>query len=174
VLNWSRRTGAFSAEIAVDQGSRKQRVHVAGSAQEMVEVAQLARAYARDEIVSKDDVVVERIPRRMANLRFVVTPEKIIGLAARRNLRARVPLTATDFTPPMMVQRGEMVTIVYEAPGLTLTARGKALEAGAENDMINVLNSQSNRIVRARITAHGKVAVTSNRARALKVSEVVQ
>ncbi len=47
------------------------------------------------------------------------------------------------------MQRNETVTIIYEVPGIVLTMRGKALEAGAHGDIINVLNIQSKRTVQA-------------------------
>ena len=47
------------------------------------------------------------------------------------------------------MQRNETVTINYEVPGIMLTVRGKALEAGADGDVISVLNIQSNRTVQA-------------------------
>ena len=41
-----------------------------------------------------------------------------------------------------VVQRNETVTLVYEVPGITLTVRGKAIEAGADGDVVGVLNEQ--------------------------------
>ena len=38
---------------------------------------------------------------------------------------------------PEIVQRNETVTLVYEVPGITLTMRGKAIEGGAEGDVIS-------------------------------------
>jgi flagella basal body P-ring formation protein FlgA len=62
---------------------------------------------------------------------------------------------------PEIVQRNEAVTIVYEAPGLVLTMRGKALDPGAEGDVISVLNSQSNRTVQGTIAGPARVLVRS-------------
>ena len=42
-----------------------------------------------------------------------------------------------------------------------LTMRGKALEAGAEGDIINVLNVQSKRTVQATVTGPGRVTVAA-------------
>ncbi|MCW2308324.1 flagellar basal body P-ring formation chaperone FlgA [Rhodobium gokarnense] len=173
-LNWSRNTGRFTADFVIDQAERKKRIRLNGSAQEMIAVAVLARSYDRDEIVSRNDILVEKVPAVQTNARYVVDPEKIAGLAARRNLPARRPLAASDFAPPMLVRRGETVTIVYEAPGLLLTARGQAQESGAENDMVNVSNTQSRRIVRTRVIGRGKVSVTTAQPKIIKLSEAQQ
>ncbi len=60
---------------------------------------------------------------------------------------------------PELVGRNETVTIVYEVPGIVLTMRGKALEPGAQGDLINVLNIQSKRTVQATVTGPGRVTV---------------
>ena len=52
---------------------------------------------------------------------------------------------------PELVQRNETVTIIYEVPGIVLTMRGKAQEAGAEGDVISVLNVQSKRTVQGTV-----------------------
>ena len=64
----------------------------------------------------------------------------------------------TDLIKPQVVQRNEAVTIDYEVPGIMLTVRGKALEAGAVGDVVGVLNIQSNRTVQATVIGPGRVA----------------
>jgi flagella basal body P-ring formation protein FlgA len=46
-----------------------------------------------------------------------------------------------------------------------LTVRGKALDAGAEGDVINVLNEQSKRTVQGVVVSPGRVMVTSGQAK---------
>jgi flagellar basal body P-ring formation protein FlgA len=53
------------------------------------------------------------------------------------------------------------VTIVYEAPGLTLTLRGQAQDAGALGDTIGVLNVQSKHVVQGVVSGPGRVTVTA-------------
>ena len=57
-----------------------------------------------------------------------------------------------------LVLRNETVTLVYEAPGMVLTIRGKANDGGAEGDVISVLNEQSKRVVQGMIVGPGRVA----------------
>lgn len=170
-LRWSRRSGRFNAFIDIDEGRRKRRIRLNGTAHEMITIAMLSRSYSRDEIVSRDDIIMERVPRGQVGARAVLSADEIAGKAVRRDQRARQPLDPDDFTRPMLVRRGETVTIFFEIPGLTLTARGKALESGIDGDMVNVVNSQSNRIIRARIVGRGKVSVKRQRPKILKLSE---
>ena len=57
------------------------------------------------------------------------------------------------------------MTIVYEAPGITLTLRGQAQDSGALGDTINVLNVQSKRAVQGVVSGPGRVTVTAATAR---------
>ena len=72
----------------------------------------------------------------------------------------------TDLTKPELVARNENVTITYEVPGITLTMRGKALEAGAQGDVINVLNVQSKQTIQATVAGPGHVIVAAPRSSA--------
>jgi flagella basal body P-ring formation protein FlgA len=61
---------------------------------------------------------------------------------------------------PDLVQRDQNVTLIYESPGLYLTVRGKALEAGTEGDVVNVMNLQSKRTVSGTVSGRGQVSIT--------------
>ena len=83
----------------------------------------------------------------------------VVGLAARHQLHPGQPLRAADLMKPEVVQRNDTVTIVYQAPGVTLTLRGQAQDAGALGDTINVLNVESKRVVQAVISGPDRVTV---------------
>jgi flagella basal body P-ring formation protein FlgA len=57
------------------------------------------------------------------------------------------------------------VTLTYEATGLYLTIRGKALESGTEGDVVSVLNLQSKRTVSGVVSGRGQVTVSAPAAR---------
>jgi flagella basal body P-ring formation protein FlgA len=85
----------------------------------------------------------------------------VIGLSTRRALRAGTVLRPADLVKLDVVNRNEAVTISYDVPGISLTLRGKAIEAGGVGDVINVLNIQSNRTVQATITGPGRVTIAA-------------
>jgi flagella basal body P-ring formation protein FlgA len=69
---------------------------------------------------------------------------------------------------PMIVQHNDTVSIVYEAPGLMLTLRGQAQDAGALGDTIGVLNVQSKRVVQGIITGPGRVQILGTTTRVVE------
>ena len=83
----------------------------------------------------------------------------VVGMAARRAVQPNQPLTSGDLMKPEIVQRSSSVTIVYQAPGITLTLGGQAQESGALGDTISVINVESKRAVQAVVTGPDRVSV---------------
>lgn len=160
-FNLDARTRRFEAfiDVAGSSALRKNPVRVTGTLTETAETVTLARALARGEVVRQGDVVAERKPRGEVASDAIVRPELIIGQAARRALRAGQTVRAGDLMKPDLVARNDTVTIVFETPGIVLTARGKALASGAEGELVPVLNPQSKRVVQATVEGPGRVVV---------------
>jgi flagella basal body P-ring formation protein FlgA len=53
------------------------------------------------------------------------------------------------------VRRGDFVNLVYEAPGMSLSMRARALEDGAVGQGIRLINTGSNRTIDAVVTGPG-------------------
>ena len=130
-----------------------------GTAVETVEVAVPSRALARGELIKANDIAIERRPRAEFTNEPPAPVTEILGRAARRALRAGQALRNADLMKPEFVQRGEMVTLHYEVPGVVITMRGKALESGAEGDSVNVLNEQSKRTIQGVVTSAGHITM---------------
>jgi flagella basal body P-ring formation protein FlgA len=130
-----------------------------GSVVETVEVAVTTRALPAGAIVKDSDLTLERRPKQKVAAETLGTTHEAIGLALRSAARAGQPLRRADLMKPQAVHRDDNVTLVYEVPGILLTTRGKALEAGAEGDVINVLNVQSKRTIQGTVTGPNRVNI---------------
>ncbi len=156
------RTGRFdvSFEIPGSAATRRLPLRLTGTVTDTLEAATLLRPMARGDIVRASDVAIERRPKSEIGGEALAL-DQVVGMSAKRTLRAGLPLRAADLSKPDVVQRNEPVTIVYEVPGMLLTVRGKALEAGSTGDHISVLNIQSNRAVQVVVAGPGRVIVPS-------------
>jgi len=158
---YDRRSGRFDILLEVP-GSAVMRgtvLHYAGSGIETRNAAILVRAVARGTVVKAADIVIERRAKADLGEDSFDTPTAVVGLAARRQLRSGQPLRSADLMKPELVQRGEAVTIVYETPGIYLTIRGKAMESGAEGDVISVSNGQSKGTLQGIVSGPGRVTI---------------
>jgi flagellar basal body P-ring formation protein FlgA len=162
-VNYDQRTMRFDIafELPGSQVARRTPLRFSGSVVEMAATPVLARALARGEVIKAADLVIERRRKVQAADDAVTEAEQAVGLAARRPLRAGQPLRQSELMKPEIVLRNETVTLIYEVPGILLTVRGKALESGAEGDIVNVLNVQSKRTVQGTVSGPGRVDVTS-------------
>jgi flagella basal body P-ring formation protein FlgA len=146
-------------EIASDNVAAPTRLRFTGTAIETIEAAVLARNIDRNEVLKSSDVVVERRPKAEVGT-DAATRDRAVGMQARRQLRAGQPLKTADLVKPDLVTRDQNVTLIYEAVGLYLTIRGKALEGGTEGDVVSVLNLQSKRTVSGTVIGRGQVSIS--------------
>jgi len=154
-------TNRFDAVlVAIDGNGRRSRtLRLFGTAIEQIDVVRARRTLARGEVINASDVVLERLPRSRTAGEVSVALAEFVGMAARRVLTDGALLRPGDVERPRIVQRNEIVTIVFEAGALTLTARGRAQEAGGVGDTIDVQNVASRRTVQAVVQAPGRVVV---------------
>jgi flagella basal body P-ring formation protein FlgA len=150
-------------EIANETGAAPTRLRFTGTAIETVEAAVLARAVERGEMLKHSDVLVERRPKAEVGNDLALR-DNAVGMQARRQLRAGQALKTADLARPDLVTRDQNVTLIYQAAGLYLTIRGKALDGGTEGDVVSVMNLQSKRTVSGTVTGRGQVTITPPRA----------
>jgi len=159
------RTGRFSATISAPPGSADaQRQRVTGKLLVEVTIAVPIHNVAINEILHRDDIEQIKIPRDRLAADTLVDPTQLIGKSARRILRAEQPLRAGDVQEPLVVHKGDLVTIELRTAAMELSAQGKALEDGAAGVTIHVSNTQSNRTIDAIVTGPNLVraAVPTN------------
>ncbi len=86
-------------------------------------------------------------------------PAAAVGLEARVILHAGRPIRPGDLGPPALVERNGLVTLVYRAGGLAITAEGRALARGGAGDAVRVLNLASRSTVTGVVGPDGRVHV---------------
>lgn len=159
---YDRRFGRFDATLAiVGTNARDLRFRYTGVVVETREVLVTAGPVARGELIRQSDVIVERRPKAAAGDAAVTVAGDAIGLAARHVLGSGVVLHNSDLMRPEMVHQDDQVVLIYQVPGITLTVRGKAVNSGAEGDIVRVVNLQSNQTVHGRVVAPGQVRIAS-------------
>src|SRR5438067_1402800 len=161
IVRYDNRNGRFDVtfEIGSDNGAAAAKLRFTGTAIETVEAAVLARNVERNEILKSSDVVVERRPKAETGT-DAAARDRAVGMQARRQLRAGQAIRTADLAKPDLVQRDQNIILIYEAPGIYLTMRGKALDNGTEGDVVNVMNLQSKRTLSGTVTGRGQVSIT--------------
>jgi len=163
------RSGRFDVlfDIASDTSSTPAKLRFTGTAIETVQAAVLMRPMERNDIIKASDVSIERRPKSEVGSDGI-SLDRAIGMQMRRAMRAGQALRTLDLAKADLVSRDQGITLIYEAPGIYLTGRGKALEAGTKGDTVNVLNLQSKRTVQGIVIGPGQVAIIAVQPRILR------
>jgi flagellar basal body P-ring formation protein FlgA len=160
-LTYDARTTRFDVTFDLPSSAalRQQSTRFTGIAYETVDNVTVDHQIERGEVLKLSDLIVQRRPKSEGPA--IADIHAAAGLAARHALRPGQPLREADLMKPAIVQRNETVTIVYEAPGLTLTLRGQAQDSGALGDTVNVLNVESKRLVQGVVSGPARVTVSA-------------
>ena len=86
-------------------------------------------------------------------------PVLAIGQEARVSIYAGKPVKIGDVGSPTLVQRNQMVTLIYLTGGLSISTEGRALDRGAEGEVLRVMNLGSKNTVSGRVGPDGTVYV---------------
>lgn len=129
-----------------------------------VEVLTYARSLAAGEMVQPEDVIWSRVQSHLAPAGAPQDAEAVIGLQAKRALRAGSPVAQRDLASPQVIARNDMVEVAYISGGVELTVTGKATRNASAGEAVPILNIQSNRTIDAVAVAPGR-AVTGPAAR---------
>lgn len=93
-----------------------------------------AREIARGTVLAAADITWSDSVQTRAGGRDSVQA----GWVARRSFRTGEVLEAPGVSPPDLVSSGDVVNVIYTAPGVAITLRGTAVGSGAKGDEVYV------------------------------------
>ena len=112
----------------------------------------------RGAMISASDLAYANVSQARAYGDVVASMRELEGKQALRFLEANQPLHASDVRAPILVAKGSTVTMIFNAPGISLTSVGKAMSEGGMGETVTVLNPASYRQISAVVTGPGTVA----------------
>ena len=112
------------------------------------------------DTISADMLTSGTFPAGTAeNYPIIASREALVGKVARRTLLAGRLIARNTVGERDLVEKGKIVPILFQQGALTITASVLALQSGALNDMIQVRNIDSGKVVVATVAADGSVHV---------------
>lgn len=170
-LQWSNPQGL--SRVVVRQGSASPAVltpvstgataaassATAGRPGATVDVLTYARNLNTGDVVQPEDVVWTTLQAHMAPGGGPQDADRVIGLSAKRPLRAGAPVATRDLASPQVIARNDMVEVTYDVGGVKLTVTGRATRNAAVGEPVPVLNTTSNRTIDAVATGPGQAVV---------------
>jgi flagella basal body P-ring formation protein FlgA len=119
-----------------------------------------AHDIARGQAIMESDLTFAMVPGTALMAGTVTTFAAVKDMEARRMLHAGEALRADDVRHPVVVTKGQIITMLFHAPGVDLTAMGRAMGEGGVGDTITVQNPSSFRMINGVISGPGTVTAT--------------
>jgi len=116
------------------------------------------RTIKAQTIVSAQDLAM--VPADIVGA--LTTTDAAAGREAKVTIYAGRPLHAADLVSPALIQRNQVVSVVYQVGGLTIRTDGRALERGGAGAVIKVMNISSHMTVQGTVALDGSVRVVPN------------
>lgn len=145
--------------IAVSCPAPAWQVYVAVVIHAKTGVVVAARPLSARMIVASGDVAI--VEHDIADLPagYVTDPEAVIGRALLRPLAQGEPVERGQLQAQSIIERGQLVTLYWQASGLKVSAQGEARTAAAADGRVRVRNLSSGREVEGIVRGAGLVEV---------------
>ncbi|MDE1151957.1 MAG: flagellar basal body P-ring formation chaperone FlgA [Micavibrio sp.] len=155
--------GEFHALVSAPRGAARPVIKqdVAGKIFAVVDVPVVRSVLHSGDVISLGDIDYTSIRTADLSPNVVTDAHKLVGMSPRRSVSPMKPITTVDIVLPVIIKKGDLVTMVLKSPTMTLTTQGKALENAADGESLRVINISSNQTLDAVVTGPKTVAVNA-------------
>jgi flagella basal body P-ring formation protein FlgA len=142
-----RRVALITAALAVTLGA---------APLAFADTVEAVRVLQRGTIIGPGDVMVSYGEPRRNEAQAM---HEVIGKEVRATVRPGRAIRTTDLRSPILVERNQLVDLVYRSGTLTIRGEGRALRQGGSGERIRVMNLDSRIVITGQVTSDGRVEV---------------
>lgn len=150
-------SGRFVAN-AIDEAGGLHRV--SGLAAVMIPLPVPNRRLMPGDIVAAGDLTEIRLPQARLGPYAVIEPAAVIGMQVRRMLPEGRPVMVQSVMQPLVIDRGDQVSIKFSDGAMRLSAPGRALSDAHRGQEVRIVNTSSNTTLTGIAVAEGIVEVS--------------
>ncbi len=122
----------------------------------IADTVEAVRVLQRGTIIAPGDVMVSYGEPRRNEAQAM---HEVIGKEVRATVRPGRAIRTTDLRSPILVERNQLVDLVYRSGTLTIRGEGRALRQGGSGERIRVMNLDSRIVITGQVTSDGRVEV---------------
>lgn len=116
-----------------------------------------ARVIERGQTITAEQLQLQEVNVGKASRGFYNSIDEVIGQGAKRRVRAGQLIAPNLLAEPLLIRRGQQVTIIASQDGISASATGEALANGREGEVIRVRNLGSQKVIEAQVVEEGVV-----------------
>ena len=154
------RAGRLPLVIEIVVGDQyRRRIRLTADVKIHQTIIKTTRQIKRGDILSSEDVEVERITTIRPQAKALRDLVDVVGYRAARNIPMGRAVTANFVVKPPLIEKGDRVMIIVQKGLMKITAHGIAREKGFKDGFVEVINVQSKKTVFARVVDSNTVEV---------------
>ena len=158
--NYENASNRFAATLIVmADGMPSIRMRVTGRAIATAPAIVATRRLAVGDVVGPQDAKLVQLRAERVRPGTAQRLEDVIGMQVRRPIGMELPFMGADLMVPHIIAKNEVVIMMVEGPGLSLTTQGRAMESAARGGRLSVMNLSSRTVVEAEAIGPGRVRV---------------
>jgi flagella basal body P-ring formation protein FlgA len=119
-----------------------------------------ARVIERGQTIAAEQLQLQEVNVGRASRGFYNSLDEVVGQGAKRRVRAGQLIAPNLLAAPLLIRRGQQVTIIASQDGISASATGEALANGREGEVIRVRNLGSQKVIEAQVVEEGVVTST--------------
>ncbi|MFO8154768.1 MAG: flagellar basal body P-ring formation chaperone FlgA [Pseudomonadota bacterium] len=113
----------------------------------------------RNRQITADDVSLEEYDTGELRRGYYRDPDEVIGMVPRTGIGPDTVLRPSQLQPPLLIHRGDRVSIQAGSEHFRISMEGEAEEDGRKGETVRVRNLSSGREIDAVVVAPGRVRV---------------
>jgi flagella basal body P-ring formation protein FlgA len=149
-------TGQFLAEAVLPDGGASR---ISGLASPLVPVPVPVRPIAAGTVLAEGDLRMAELHAARVGALAALDLNGMIGMEARQALSPGRPVMRQSIAPPVVVRRGDLVTLTLRQGPLSLSVSARAMADAHAGQGVRVVNLSSNQLVEAVASGPGSVRV---------------
>jgi len=121
------------------------------------EVVVALQPLQRGSAISLGQLQLKEMDISMLHSQYFTSTDALNGKLVRRPVREGAVITADFIEEPIVIRRGDAITIIANSGTLTVKMQGTALGDGRIGQQISVRNQSSDRVIKATVRGQGEV-----------------
>ncbi|QOL20074.1 flagellar basal body P-ring formation chaperone FlgA [Candidatus Bodocaedibacter vickermanii] len=132
--------------VTFDVGGHEKKIK--GCLSTMVLIPVLNKQLEVGSIIEKEDLEFKDFPSNKVTKNMIQDEKELIGKTLRRkSAKVGDMLSVHDIISPIIIKRGDLVTMKVETPTVVISTRGKAQGNAAIGQSVQVMNLESKRLI---------------------------
>ncbi len=141
------------------RGAKPWSLHVPVTIKVFKQVLAATRALRKGEILTESDVKLIKYDISNLSYGYFENIKMTAGMKVKRHVLADVVLTPSMLKKPLVITRGQKVSILANSGRMQVRMMGKALSNGAIGDRIKVMNMKSRQKIEGVVTTSAEIKV---------------